>query len=110
MATFDPVLLQFMTEHIDELLLVIASRVLRRRRRVRARQLLLERPLRSECRVLVAAEQTLDPDSFRGAYRMSQTTFDELLELVKPRLEVQDTLFRETISAEERLGLTIRYA
>lgn len=45
---------------------------------------------------------------FRKCYRMSYSTFRELLSLVKPDLTYKNTVMRECISAEERLVITLR--
>ena len=41
--------------------------------------------------------------------RMSKERFDQLLSLVREKMTKKDTKMRETISAEERLGITLRY-
>ena len=40
---------------------------------------------------------------------MPPFVYKELLELVRPLITYRDTNYREAISAEERLSLTIRY-
>ncbi|XP_039747675.1 protein ALP1-like [Pararge aegeria] len=46
---------------------------------------------------------------FRSCYRMSYSTFCELLSIVKPELTRRNTVMRQCISAEERLTITLRY-
>lgn len=46
---------------------------------------------------------------FQDFLRMSPAEFEELLELVKPLIEKEDTKFRTAISAVERLALTLHY-
>lgn len=48
------------------------------------------------------------PEKFYSYARMSTDTFDSLLDKVKDKLERTSTNFREAISAEQRLILTIR--
>jgi len=48
------------------------------------------------------------PQKFFEYYRMSITSFDELLEQLRPHITKKITTFRNPISAEERLTLTIR--
>lgn len=48
------------------------------------------------------------PQKFFEYYRMSIQSFDELLENVRPYITKQITQFRNPVSAEERLTLTIR--
>ena len=45
---------------------------------------------------------------FFDYFRMSQSTFDELLSIMTPHIKKQDTHFRSSISAEERLAITLR--
>ena len=80
----------------------------RRRRRVWSRRVLLERPLRGERAVLMEFEKRADPGSFYAAYRMTPNSFDELVLLLDPHLEKENTAFREPIGVPERLGITLR--
>lgn len=48
------------------------------------------------------------PLKFFEYYRMSITSFDELLEQVRPHITKKVTTFRYPVSADERLTLTIR--
>lgn len=50
-----------------------------------------------------------DKTKFIQYFRMSQERFYELLNLIKPAIERQDTKFRKAISAEERLATCLRY-
>ncbi|XP_040207240.1 protein SLX4IP isoform X1 [Rana temporaria] len=49
------------------------------------------------------------PKKFHEYARMSVTTFDELLEVVRPQLTRASTNMRASISPEERLLVTLRY-
>lgn len=46
---------------------------------------------------------------FQDFLRMSPAEFEELLQLVKPLIEKENTKFRTAISAGERLALTLHY-
>ena len=46
-------------------------------------------------------------DQFFMMYRMSIDKFDELLQMVTPLIENQNTKYRETVGPEERLVLTL---
>lgn len=46
---------------------------------------------------------------FREFIRMSNVDFEYILELVKPLIEKTDTKFRDSISAGERLALTLHF-
>lgn len=50
-----------------------------------------------------------DPMCFKTYLRMSPSTFEELLTLVGPDIQKQDTQLREAIPANERLALTLRF-
>ena len=50
-----------------------------------------------------------NPKKFFNYYRMSITSFDELLRLIGPYITHQDTTWRRCVSAEERLSVTIRW-
>ena len=41
-------------------------------------------------------------------FRMTQTSFDELVTLLKPHIQKKDLPFRLSISPEERLTITLR--
>jgi len=50
-----------------------------------------------------------DPDKFFNYFRMSATTFDELLhERLKVTLQRQDTFMKECIQPEQMLAVTLR--
>lgn len=49
------------------------------------------------------------PEKFFQYFRMSKTSFDELLRIVGPSITYQDTTWRKSIPPEERLSLTLRY-
>jgi hypothetical protein len=50
-----------------------------------------------------------DPKSLHQFLRMSGDTFDDLLHIVGPYLEKQNTNFKEAIPPEERLAVTLRF-
>ena len=58
---------------------------------------------------LVQELRTEDAAAFKNFLPMDQTCFDELLEMVKPHLQKQDTNMRKSIPAGEKLALTLRY-
>ena len=58
---------------------------------------------------LVQELRTEDAAAFKTFLRMDQTCFLELLEMVKPQLQKQDTNMRKSIPADEKLALTLRY-
>jgi len=50
-----------------------------------------------------------DMCGFHGFLRMSSIEFNELLNLIAPSIQRQDTPFRNAITAKEMLVVTIRY-
>ena len=50
-----------------------------------------------------------DPQDFRKYTRMNKALFLKLLRLVKPMITKQDIILRESIKADKRLALTLRF-
>ncbi|XP_070179218.1 sugar-phosphatase AraL-like isoform X3 [Littorina saxatilis] len=50
-----------------------------------------------------------DTDSYTNFVRMDPASFHRLLELVEPLLRKQETIMRQSISAAERLAVTLRF-
>ncbi|CAI6372771.1 unnamed protein product [Macrosiphum euphorbiae] len=48
------------------------------------------------------------PEKFFGYYRMSITSFNELVKLIGPAIAKENTQLRLSIPVEERLSVTIR--
>jgi hypothetical protein len=48
-------------------------------------------------------------DDFRNYLRMNDTTFDHLLNMVKPYVTKQNTVMRASVSPEERLIAALRF-
>ena len=51
----------------------------------------------------------LDKQGYRNYLRLSKAQFNDVLKRVSPLLERDDTVFRRSISAGERLALTLRF-
>ena len=99
----------------EEEAIIIALFILGRRRRrdFRDRKNWMH-PLNAE-RLSVGQYHTImtglrndDGTKFFDYFRMSQKTFDELLGILRPHIEKKDTTFRRSISAEERLAITLK--
>lgn len=90
---------------------IIAYFLRRRQRRIRRKYWChpyIERNIRT--RLFVAAEQLKETDSkFIAFYRMSKESYVELVHMLAPSLQRQDTNMRECVTAEERLLITLRY-
>lgn len=50
-----------------------------------------------------------EPMLYHNVVRMSAEPFDLILRLVTPHIEKQNTMMRPSISAADRLALTLRY-
>ena len=50
-----------------------------------------------------------DEVKFKGYFRMISNQFEQLLSLIKDDIEKKEANCRESISAEERLALCLRY-
>lgn len=90
------------------LVLLAIARRRRKERRKRARQpsmpyILNRRPF-GAFHSLVQEMASDDPKQLRKFLRMSGETFDELLHLVGPLIEKQDTTYKDSIPPEERLA------
>lgn len=48
------------------------------------------------------------PEKFFQYYRMSKSSFDELLGIVGPSITYKDTKWRNAVPPEERLSVTLR--
>lgn len=53
--------------------------------------------------------QSNEPTDKKSYLRMENHTFYEFRNLVRPYIEMQNTMMRENISAEERLVATLRF-
>jgi len=58
---------------------------------------------------LLSDMQKEDKTHFQNFCRMSFQTFNELLEMIIPMIEKQDTQLRKAIPAKERLAITLHY-
>lgn len=47
--------------------------------------------------------------AFKKFLRMNEICFNELLEMIKPQIQKQDTNMRQSIPVGEKLALTLRY-
>lgn len=56
---------------------------------------------------ICAADLILYSSDFQNCYRMTPETFNELLNLIGASIEKEDTNYRESIPAKERLLITL---
>lgn len=81
----------------------------RKRRRVWVREWIDRRSDRGFGATLFEEIREGDRESYKNCMRMPEEDFNVLLEMVKPFIQKQDTVMRKSISAKERLCLTLRY-
>ena len=77
----------------------------RKKRKMWAKNLFQKRKTFTHANLL----KELDSNDFRNFLRMDEECFINLLDLVKPFIQRRNTVFRESVSAEERLIVTLRY-
>lgn len=80
-----------------------------RRRRNWTKNWLKNRDRDGYCAKLMVELRAEEPELYRGFLRLTAGQFDYLLSLVRPHIEKQDTNMRSSISATNRLALTLRY-
>ena len=50
-----------------------------------------------------------EPEDYRNFLRMDAASYDELLDMVRPLIQKEDTIMREAIPPNERLSITLRF-
>lgn len=58
---------------------------------------------------LLAELRVGDHNDYRRYLRIDSATFDYLLDCIRPKIERKDTNWRCSVSAEDRLAVTLRY-
>ena len=89
--------------------IVLRRRLSSKKRSTWARKWLRRRRQRSIYSNLVQELREEDPDEYLKYLRMTTTTFNILLEKVRPYIEKKNTAMRNSISAAERLTVTLRF-
>lgn len=95
------------TSSDEDVLVCYFYRRLRKKRKQYWRHPYIERNI--NCRLFVAAKELSQDDAkFQCMYRMTKKTYQKLLNRIAPAITKQNTRFRECISADERLLITLR--
>lgn len=89
--------------------LLLGRRPARKKKRVWARGWLLERPRFGAYSQLLQELFCEDQNEAKRFLRLSQDSFDEVLERVRGRITKQHTRMRRAIEPGERLAITLRY-
>ena len=99
---------------IKLVLLFLLRRRLRRneeksKKKMWVRNIFQDRHLKGEFHLLVNELRLFDHELFFVCFRMSPSTFEELLSWVAPHIIRQTTRFRDPVHPNERLAVTLRY-
>lgn len=90
---------------------VVTYLYLKKRKRQRKRRFWIHpHYIRNVCysTFIVSNELDQDPEKFHGYYRMNPETFTILVNIVEASIRKRDTNFRQAVSVEERLLITLR--
>jgi hypothetical protein len=79
----------------------------KRKRKKWCKDWLLKRDTYSHVNLL--NELKFEPEDFKNYLRMDEKTYLELLSMVTPMIKKEDTVMRKSISAHERLSVTLRF-
>lgn len=80
-----------------------------KKKRIWVKKWLHHRHAQGFCAKLLVQLRDEEPALYRNFVRMTSEQFDYLLGLVKPHIQKMDTIMRTSISASDRLVLTLRY-
>ncbi|KAF2902871.1 hypothetical protein ILUMI_03313 [Ignelater luminosus] len=95
----------------DEDEVVLFYNYIRRRRRRTRKQFWIYPYIETNVnrRLFIAAQELSEDEAkFQTFYRMRKQTLQELVEIVSPLIQRQNTDMRESVSAEERIMITLR--
>lgn len=101
------ILAAYVLEQEDEK--VVNVDAVKKQRSVWVKDWIQKREQEGFCVKLMRELRSEEPGLYRNFVRMTHDQFDYLLMLVKPLIEKQDTHLRKSISASDRLALTLRY-
>ncbi|KAH9643707.1 hypothetical protein HF086_001817 [Spodoptera exigua] len=77
----------------------------KKKRRIWVKEYLLLREKLSNMQIL----SVLEPSDLRNYLRVGVAEFEHLLKLVTPYIQKEDTLLRHSVSAKQRLVVTLRF-
>ncbi|XP_070550778.1 uncharacterized protein [Ptychodera flava] len=102
------------SEDEEVLLLLLLLRRCRRRRRAACRttwtrQWIMRRQAQGVYANLVQELRAEDPESFRQFHRLDRQSFQDILTMISPYIEKQDTNMRSAVNPSERLAVTLRF-
>lgn len=89
------------------LALILKMNNTKKKRKKWCKHWLLKRKTYSHVNLL--SELKFEPEDFINYLRMDKKTYLKLLEMVTPMIKNEDTVMRNSISAHERLSVTLRF-
>jgi hypothetical protein len=103
-----------MDEEYETALLLLLLQRRRRRRRLVKRSLwtrfwIQRREDKGAYTNLIAELREEDPVKYRQFHRVRVGEFQELLEMVGPEIQMEDTVMRRSIDPGQRLAVTLRF-
>ncbi|XP_072142202.1 uncharacterized protein [Dermacentor andersoni] len=81
----------------------------KKKRRWWVRPCLRSREVAGHASRLLPELRAHDEEYYRDFLRMPPSTFDTLLELLRPSITKEDTNYRPAVSAHDRLAMTVRF-
>ena len=97
-------------EEILLLFLLLRQRCLRAARRtVWTKRWICRRPTQGACANIVSELNAEDAEQFRQYHRLDRASFEEVLALISPPIERQDTHLRNCLKPMERLSVTLHF-
>ena len=78
-------------------------------RKIWTKRYIARNPRLGAYNTLVLEFRAENPMAFKNFLRMNEICFNELLEMIKPQIQKQDTNMRQSIPVGEKLALTLRY-
>ena len=87
--------------------LLIKKKRNKRRRTKWCKKWLLKRRIHSHINLINDLKE--DPNDWRNYLRMDENAYNELLQMITPIIERQNTVMRISISPHERLSCTLRF-
>jgi len=79
----------------------------KRRKRVWVHPLVSQRLLKGQFHKLYE-DLLINPQNFFGYFRMTFSSFDKLLSMIRPKITYRNTVMRASVPPEERQAVTIR--
>lgn len=69
----------------------------------------VDKTVDSEKKTAIRELSAEDPETFHQYHRLDRESFEDILQLISPHISKQDTRLRSSISARERLVVTLRF-